>query len=71
MQKQVDNIQSDIKEIKSALLGDDFRDGIISEENKNTEHRRNSMKTSGFIAGTSIIFGGVLGKFWDKIIHIF
>ena len=78
MQQQVNNIEKKVDEqgellnkIYSKIVGDEFNDGMIGEVKKNTIHRNNSIKTSGFIAGFSIVLGGVLGKFWDKIIHAF
>ena len=71
MQQQVNNIEKKVDKLYEAMIGDEFREGIVGEVKKNTKHRKDSVKTSGFIAGASIIFGGLLGKFWDKIIHIF
>jgi len=71
MQNQVNNIEKKVDKMYEALIGDEFREGIVGDVNKNTEHRRSSVKTSGFIAGFSIIAGGLLGKFWDKVVHIF
>jgi len=78
MQQQVNNIEKKVDEqgellnkIYSKIVGDEFNDGMIDDVKKNTAHRNNSIKTSGFIAGVSIVLGSLLGKFWDKVIHIF
>tara|TARA_R110001599_G_scaffold95139_2_gene246979 strand:- start:129 stop:335 length:207 start_codon:yes stop_codon:yes gene_type:complete len=67
MQKQVNDIQADVKEIKDALLGNDYKGGLISEIGKNSQHRKNSLKTTSSIAAFSVVIGGFLGKFWDKL----
>lgn len=67
MQEQVNKIEQDIKEIKAALIGNEFNEGIIADVNKNSAHRKSAAKTNGFIAGASILFGGLLGKIWDLI----
>jgi len=71
MQTQVNNIEKKVDKLYEAMIGDEFRDGIVAEVKKNSLHRKNAIKTNGFIAGGSIVFGGLLGKFWDKVIHAF
>lgn len=67
MQKQVNDIQADVKEIKDALLGNDYKSGLISDIEKNSNHRKNSIKTTSSIAAFGVVIGGFIGKFFDKI----
>jgi hypothetical protein len=71
MQQQLDNIEKKVNTMYEGFVGNEFNEGLISEVKKNSTHRRNSVKTNGFIAGSSIVFGGLLGKFWDGIVNIF
>lgn len=71
MQNQVNNIEKKVDKMYEAMIGDEFREGIVLEVKKNSKHRKNSVKTSGFVAGVSIVLGGLIGQFWDGIIHIF
>ena len=77
MQKQINEIKELQKEqgellskVYDNLVGDEFNDGLVSEVRKNSIHRKKSVERAGFIAGLSIVFGGLLGKFWDKITQI-
>ncbi len=78
MQEQINNLERTQKEqgdvlnkIYNNLVGDEFNEGIVSEVRKNSKHRNGSAKTHGFIAGGSVVLGGLLGKFWDHVIGVF
>jgi hypothetical protein len=77
MQEQINQIKETqrrqgemITKIYEGVIGNDFSEGILSDVKRNTRHRKNSVKTHGFIAGAAIVFGGLLGKFWDGILNI-
>ena len=74
MQEQINDIRTSqqeqglmISKMHDAIIGDKFRDGIISEVKKNSNHRKQSLKVNGFIAGISIIIGSFLSKFWGNL----
>ena len=74
MQDQINEIRNAQKEhgemitkMYSSFIGDEFREGIIHEVKKNSEHRRKSLRTNGFIGGFFVVLGVTIGKFWGKI----
>lgn len=67
MQQQVNDIQNDVKEIREALLGNDYKEGIISDIEKNSKHRKNSLKVNGFFTGIGLVLGGLIIKMYNWI----
>ena len=40
MQQQVNNIEKKVDKLYEAMIGDEFREGIVGEVKKNTKHRK-------------------------------
>lgn len=71
MQKQIDKIEKDVQEMKNFLLGDEYNEnGLKSRVNKIEEYQSKDKKQKYMIAGGAAVIG-LVGKFWDKITHIF
>ena len=69
MQKQVDEMQQDIKDIKNFLLGDEYNDNGVVKRIKDIEkYQEKDKKQKYMIAGGAFVVG-MVAKFWDKIIH--
>ena len=66
MQEQINNIESDVKEIKDALLGNDYGKGLISRVEKTEKYQEKDKKLK-WVGGGIIIAISFLIKIWDKI----
>ena len=71
MQDQIDELKKDsaetrklVGEIHTALIGNPEYEqaGLIHEVKKNTEHRKTSVRRSGFIAGVAAAIGAGIAK---------
>ena len=78
MQEQIDNIekiQRDqgemISKIHDAIVGDEFRKGLIDRVDKNTSYRKSDQKQKYIITGMFFGIGGLLGKYWGKMTDLF
>jgi len=64
MQEQVNNIESDLKEVKDALLGNEYtKEGLIHRLGEIEKYQSNDKKQKWTIAGIGIALG-VLLKLW-------
>lgn len=69
MQEQLDNMQSDIKEMKEALLGNPYgQKGLVHRVEAIECYQQKDKKQKWMIAGGAAVIG-FLVKFWDKIAH--
>ena len=65
MQQQVNEIQSDLKEVKSALLGSEFnKNGLMQRVEKIESYQQKDKKHKWMVAG-----GFVVITFLSKFIH--
>ena len=65
MQQQVNEIQSDLKEVKSALLGSEFnKNGLMQRVEKIESYQQKDKKQKWMVAG-----GFVVITFLSKFIH--
>jgi DUF917 family protein len=74
MQQQINKIQSTqeqhgemLSKMYDSIVGDEFREGIIADVQRNTKHRKNSLKVSGVMAGVGMVLGGLISKLWGLI----
>jgi len=67
MKEQVDEIQKQVNEIHTALIGNDTyeQEGLIHDVQKNTKHRQKSAKRMGFITGISAVIGAGIKAIWE------
>ena len=64
MQEQVNNIAADLKQVKEALLGNEFnKKGFIDRVESLEEYQANDKKQKWTIAGIGIAIGTLI-KFW-------
>jgi|13_taG_2_1085334.scaffolds.fasta_scaffold45261_4 hypothetical protein len=56
------NTKNKVDEIHSALIGDEYRDGIIQDVNKNTKFRQNAGKAGGVLGVFSMVVGWLASK---------
>lgn len=69
MQQQLDNIESDLKQVKQALLGNEYGQKGLVHRVENLEcYQQKDKKQKWMIAGAGVVIG-FLVKFWDKIVH--
>ena len=70
-QEQLDNMQSDIKEMKEALLGTQYGSkGLVYRIKKVEEYQHKDKKQKWMVAGAAVIIGTIV-KYWDNIGKIF
>lgn len=68
-QKQLDNMQSDIKEMKEALLGTQYgSEGIVHRVEKVEEYQSRDKRQKWMIAGGATVVAFIV-KYWDKLFH--
>jgi len=64
MQEQVNSIQSDLKEVKEALLGNEYnKRGFIDRVEELEKYQNNDKKQKWTLAGIGLAIGTLL-KFW-------
>tara|TARA_R110000765_G_scaffold90487_4_gene172226 strand:+ start:515 stop:709 length:195 start_codon:yes stop_codon:yes gene_type:complete len=64
MQQQVNNIEQDLKEVKEALLGNEYnKDGFIKRVENIEQYQANDKKQKWTLAGIGLALG-VLFKLW-------
>jgi len=67
MKEQIDKIETDVRDIKKALLGDEFNtSGLISRVDENAEYIKKDKKFKWTVAG----FLTAIALFKDKIISL-
>lgn len=65
---QLDEIQNDLKQIKTALLGDEYNsNGLIQRVGEVEEYQKKDKKQKWMIAGGALVIGA-LSKFWKNIL---
>jgi hypothetical protein len=71
MQKQIDKIERDVQEMKNFLLGDEYNEnGLKNRVKKIEDYQSKDKKQKYMIIGGATVLG-LIGKFWDKLTHIF
>lgn len=64
MQQQVNNIEKDLKEVKAALLGNEYNpNGFVKRVEKLEKYQSNDKKQKWTLAGIGLALGFVLKYF--------
>ena len=65
MQEQLNNIEREVKELKEALVGNDFNsNGFIKRVEEVEKYQSNDKKQKWTVAGIGLAIGFLL-KFWE------
>ena len=68
--EEIKVIRADMIEIKMAVMGSDKLkvNGLIQKVEKHSKYIETDKKFKYAIYGIAIVIGGVVGKFWNKLI---
>ena len=68
--EEIKVIRADMIEIKMAVMGSDKLkvNGLIQKVEKHSKYIETDKKFKYAIYGIAIVIGGVVGKFWNKLV---